>query len=123
MALSCFHMLAGSGCLSEYLGVKPDEFVTVDKRSLQRSGQIIQESGTMKAANSCSMRNKPIHTYNSWRPTDQDKREEQSIAEQQEQQEQPTLTYSSGTSVVKYLRHLAKMRSKNIREAYVLLVR
>ena len=44
--------------LGEYTGVKPDEFLTLDKRAMESSGQIMYDSNTqmmtMGRGNSCS---------------------------------------------------------------------
>ncbi|XP_067947755.1 uncharacterized protein [Watersipora subatra] len=47
---------ANLDALGEYTGVKPDEFLTLDKRTMERQGQIMYDTpvGTMGKGNSCS---------------------------------------------------------------------
>ena len=42
--------------LGEYTGVKPDEFLTLDKHTMETTGQIMYDTptGTMAKGNSCS---------------------------------------------------------------------
>ena len=48
-------IITGPDSVEEYAGVKPDEFVTLDKKSLQQHGQIIcTRHTTLKSTNSCS---------------------------------------------------------------------
>jgi len=44
--------LADPDALGEYTGVKPDEFLTLDKHTMEQSGQIMYD--TMAKGNSCS---------------------------------------------------------------------